>query len=82
MVVGPRMVVEEVNEHFVITDPAACDEWILKVWVSHRISVNVKLLIDVQLVALDLGRRPRNLVERSKLKQAIVKVDHSKLGTF
>lgn len=76
------MIVEEVNEDFVIANPTACNEWILKVCVGHRVPVNTKFIVDVKFVTLDLCWRPSHFLKCSKLKQTIVKVDQCKLGTM
>lgn len=70
---------EEVNKHSVLCDPAARDERISKVLITHSEIVETYQLVDFDLAFLDLRNCPLLLPKYSEPKQPIIEVDHSEL---
>lgn len=82
VVVRPRVIVEEVDEQFLVVDPAAGNEWVLEVLICHREAVYSQCVVNIQLSPLDLLGRPGGLAKDSQLEEAVVEINYGELGAI
>ena len=75
------MVVEEVDKNLIVANPTTCDEWVLEVLIGHRVIIDAKILIDIELVLFDLSPSSSRLSKCSESEFSIIGVDDGVLST-
>ena len=81
MVVGSRVVVEEGNIDFVVSDEGAVNEWVAEVIIGHGVCVNAEHFVDPDLLILDLIVGSAVPAKSSETELTIITVDACKLRT-
>ena len=77
MVVSAGVIMEQVDEDFVICHKRASDEWIREFLDRHSVIVEAQLLVEVYLVCLNLPGVSSLFTEGPQFEYTIVLVDNS-----